>query len=101
MDDQKEIQLPTPEALAEGMLDATKPIPGLEGIELRYAGNEKIGFFPCMPDGSVMGTPIGLPIVLPTMAHLKMWVCSFIRQQQRQASNIVIPTLSVPQAQKN
>jgi hypothetical protein len=80
------------EDLLKGMLDATKPIPGFEDTDLRYAGNENMGYFPCMKNGSIVLLNRTAPLIFPTMAHLRMWA-----HGQSHESNIVIPKMGVPE----
>lgn len=81
------------EALQADMFAATKPIPGLEAIGMRYAGNDQQGFFPCNETGAVMLAQDGRPMLWPTMAHLRLWAHSYLTQKPPM---IVIPTGGLP-----
>ena len=79
------------EELLKKMKDETKPIPGLEDTDLRYAGNENMGYFPCMGNGSIVVGPGGSPMILPSITHLQVWALG----QAGQGSRIVIPNLEI------
>lgn len=91
----------TSEQLNQALIDFTAPIPGMEDTNMRYVGNDNLGYYPCMPDGGILQNQYGNYIVLPTMAHLRAWTVNFILQKQRQASGIVIPQGKIPHSRKN
>lgn len=86
---------PTVEQLAQEMMDNTKPVPGFEDAGLRYAGSAQMGYFPCVPNGAVMVSNCGSPIIWPSLAHLRAWAHNHLMQK----SNIVIPTGGMPTPQ--
>lgn len=79
---------PTINDLAKELLESTKSIPGFEDTGLRYVGNNQRGFSPCIATGRVMVSDAGVPIVWPTMAHLRVWAFNYMVQK----SKIVIPS---------
>lgn len=82
--------------LEKEMLEATRPIPGFEDTGLRYAGNEQMGYYPCIESGAVIVSATGNPIVWPTKAHLRLWADQWLLLQARQQSGIVVPQGTVP-----
>lgn len=52
-------------------LDQTKPVPNFP--DLRYAGDDHKGYWPCLDDGTCLRTGDGGTLHFACMAHLREW----------------------------